>query len=775
MGHPAPHVQKAVSQQFRAEQAILGDKVAAAMRRIWNAGFEIRHARKSWETVRPIVVKSVKRYYKASQVSGRYYYNTCRVTAGLGVLPDKISVSAPLTPDRMDAIINSCGLGWFLHMVKNGAMMMDAYESAREKLATAVDTLVLAGARDWIQAASDADPESQGVRRVTSGTCDYCDALAAMGANVPPGGWHNDCKCTSEPTFGSDIGPSPSLPTPSDGDWVDQLDNGGDFAWGTEEDASVEGQLGIDDASWNNTIDFIGNSLKSGNLKDAQAFLNPDGTLNEGKAIVKLIEQHKAGEPYSLSASGKLLNKTQTKLLDKFFKKIAGHGNAATKSFEKAAEKAAGENSSRGNLKELNDAVDKALSKLVNSKSMLEHMQESGASKFDQGIIKQDIADAKKAYDEANKAYEDAKAGKSTVKAADEIKHPESTGKPLTAAEQKQLDSAINGWKTGNQVFRKDMQDKILQFLSGKSDGVSPDARAVARAFQEQTTEAPQLYRGLSWNLNDPVDQAAWNQMKTILDNGIGSHFDLPPSSFSEAEEWPGKFMEMKTGDNTRKMKIILQSGSRGLNIEELGVKQGELEWLNGGRFEVVAMGKHGNSFNLVIKQVSGLDKPLALKKAESVAFVEAIGSWKGSSSYLSKQITSILQGNISKDPTANVIVDYLRTNTEPAPTLYRGLHFWSPEQAQMFSNANEVGKTVDIPASSFSVAKSVAQGFASGPRSYIYQVVNGKGMNITDTGGIMQHEKEWISGGRFEVIGRENMGNDTVLIKIKQLQVLVQ
>jgi hypothetical protein len=47
--------------------------------------------------------------------------------------------------------------------------------------------------------------------------------------------------------------------------------------------------------------------------------------------------------------------------------------------------------------------------------------------------------------------------------------------------------------------------------------------------------------------------------------------------------------------------------------------------------------------------------------------------------------------------------------------------------------------------------------------------------MNITDTGGIMQHEKEWISGGRFEVIGRENMGNDTVLIKIKQLQVLVQ
>jgi len=834
--HPQPGIQKGISQSFRAQQQSVGEGVSKAVARLWNAGFSIKEARDSWETMRPALVMLVNRYYAASQNAGHVYYDACRITAGLGPLPLTVKVKQPiLDAHHLGRVIDPCGLGAFLHEVKGGAMMMDAYTSARKTLQQAVATLILSGARDYVQAASDADPASRGVRRVTSGTCGYCENLAAMGAKVPAGGWHADCDCTNEPTFGTDTGPSPSLP------------------------ASDTGSIGIQEASWNKTVEYVGNSLKSGNLKDAQEYLNPDGSLNESKAITKLLDQHKNDEPYSLSASGKPLNNTQTKLLDKFFSKLTGTKKntplpnkktdpvkEAQKNLDDAVQALMNNPMDQpDNIAPLQDKLaeaDKALAdakKKAKPKSAVQEMidKHNSASKkaMDEANAKgkpappdenlfadHKMAEAKEKLKAAEKnliAKENAKTnmpfaqngGKDYDKAVQEweqaknehfqaVQHlqflteqaekakptpsPKSKG-PLSAAEKKKLDEAITNWKTGNSIARQKIQNDVIKALTGNGSNVDAKAKAIARAFQEESEDAPQLFRGLSWNINDSFDKPQWEAMKAVLDKGVGGQFDLPPSSFSEGEEWPSKFMEMKQGDNTRKMKIILQGGSRGLNIEDLGPKQNELEWLTGGRFEVVSMGKHGNSFNLVIKQVAGLDSPtLQMKKPETGPFVSAITSWKGSSVTLSKAVMAILADKPSTNVQAQTIVDFLRTNTEAAPQLWRGLKFYNygvaNEDEKAFDAANQVGKIVDVPAASFSQKRSVGVNFAGGSTTtgitkYMYVLKGGKGMNIWKTGGTMLHEEEWITGGRFKVLGRAKNAQGITEIEVEQVATLVE
>lgn len=1004
--HKYPVLQKGISQSFRAQQSSTGNGVALAVAKLWNAGFSIKEARDSWETMRPALVMLVNRYYNASQLAGKTYYNACRIAAGLDALPASVKVPPViLDAHHLGRVIDPCGLGAFLHQVKQGDMMMDAFTSARTTLMAAVATLIMSGARDWIQAASDADPKSHGVRRVTAGTCGYCEHLAEMGAKVPPGGWHADCDCTNEPTFGTDTGPSPSLPS-----------------------HNVEGSIGIQEKTWNDTVKYVGNSLKSGNLKDAQEFLNPDGSLNESKAITHLLHQHKNYEPYSLSASGKPLNKTQTNLLDKFFGKLVGlkktkgkikakpitvngveadvksdvdalaekynkamaeaeadlsnasaeldhalmtgdkslidmakfHAKKATEKYDQASDSldeltkakpsaadmvdefldkedkpgvTFAEDALKDAHKEYADAqkeYEKGLinseelmkvgSKLLDAKGKLKDAKAAPKAKSVDDLYQEmlhakkfgtdeEYSKTKKAYDAA-KAYEDSlhppaeepsiealqealdkaetdllaahakkkenpeawlnakvahevasndlkdalakkssgdvvdeeiKAAQAKLTAAEKdliakenikinipfwdkatnsgapydkavkdwedaknahfqaAQHlqflkeqadkanpaPSAEHTPLTKAELKALDDGIKEWKTSNAIARQKIQQEIIKALAKPGSGSNARIRAIARALQEQSEDAPQLYRGLSWNIDDPYDKPQWDAMKAILDQGPGARFDLPPSSFSEGEEWPTKFMAMKdTAVNSRKMKIILQDGAKGINIEDLGVKQGEMEWLTGGKFELVSMGKHGNSFNIVIKQVAGLDKPVTLKQPESKAFISAVTSWKGSSVTLSKQIDTILKGNPGTGP-AQVIVDYLRTNTENAPPLYRGLKFYQytaekNAAALAFEKANEPGKDIYLPAASFSTAKSVGTSFAGGAHAestvtkFMYELVGGKGVDIVKTGGTMLHEKEWITGGIFHIKSR-SMIDGIMHIYVDQVATLVE
>lgn len=210
--HPAPSLQKALSQQFRADQAAVGNSAALAVGKLWKHGFSIKNARSSWATIRPAIVQICQKYYAGCQLKGQTYYNACRLSAGLGPLPSYVHVHVPLMKMRLDKTIDPCGLGAFLHQVKQGAQMMDAFNSGHDSLMQAVQALVMSGGRDWIEAAAKSDPDSEGIRRVTGGTCDYCENLAALGVTVAEQGWHDSCECTSEPAFNGDTGPSPSLP-----------------------------------------------------------------------------------------------------------------------------------------------------------------------------------------------------------------------------------------------------------------------------------------------------------------------------------------------------------------------------------------------------------------------------------------------------------------------------------------------------------------------------------------------------------------------------------
>jgi hypothetical protein len=203
----APNVQKALSLVFKAHQASVGHGVALGIARLWNAGFDIGQARSSWSNMRGLISLMVGRYYLASQVSGKQYYNASRLSAGLPVIPSWVAIPpVNLTDDHLSNVIDPCGLGTFLHEVKTGAQMKDAAESAKVNLTSASANLVMSGARDWINAASKADPDSQGVIRVTGGSaCNFCENLASLGVTPGDHGWHNDCNCTSEPAFVSSI------------------------------------------------------------------------------------------------------------------------------------------------------------------------------------------------------------------------------------------------------------------------------------------------------------------------------------------------------------------------------------------------------------------------------------------------------------------------------------------------------------------------------------------------------------------------------------------
>lgn len=199
----APNVQKILSGNFRDTQSAIGNSASGAIERFWNAGFAIKDARGSWNTIRPHIVMVLRKQFMASRVAGRQYYMASRVAAGLDVLPAAYEPSIALTDTWIGNTIDGSGVGSFLQYVGNGNMMMDAFNMARGNLSSASQTLVLAGGRNYVTEASKADPASNGVRRVTesNGGCDFCAGLAAQGVTPGDGGFHNNCQCQSEPSF----------------------------------------------------------------------------------------------------------------------------------------------------------------------------------------------------------------------------------------------------------------------------------------------------------------------------------------------------------------------------------------------------------------------------------------------------------------------------------------------------------------------------------------------------------------------------------------------
>jgi len=202
----APSVQLVLSGGFRDTQAALGRTASGAVERFWNAGFTIKDVRSAWDTIRPYIATVLRRQFAASQEAGRIYYNASRVSAGLAALPASYEpASLTLTDDWLGKTIDPGGIGSFLQYVGNGAQMIDAFDMARGNLSSVSQNLVLSGGRIYVENASKADPRSDGMRRIleSSDPCDFCQSLADQGVMPSAGGFHNNCECESEPSFGA--------------------------------------------------------------------------------------------------------------------------------------------------------------------------------------------------------------------------------------------------------------------------------------------------------------------------------------------------------------------------------------------------------------------------------------------------------------------------------------------------------------------------------------------------------------------------------------------
>jgi hypothetical protein len=187
---------------YRADQATIGQHCSNAVGAIWDRDFSIKKARASWEAMRPEIVNVVNQYQFACRASALRFYNARRVQAGYGAIDPAQASLVDL--NHIGSVIDPCGLGAFLHMVKGGALMEDASASGRSSLSSAVQRLVLESARQTVMTASKADPKSKGWSRVTGGTCDYCAKKAASeglndGSLDFPA--HDDCQCNIDPQF----------------------------------------------------------------------------------------------------------------------------------------------------------------------------------------------------------------------------------------------------------------------------------------------------------------------------------------------------------------------------------------------------------------------------------------------------------------------------------------------------------------------------------------------------------------------------------------------
>ena len=241
----------AYAQSFREAQAASAQDTADSIGQLWDQRFSIPQARSSWAGMRPQILTLIRGRQLGTIVAATRFYNARRLLAGFATI--RPAVTPPDDAAHIGAVIDSTGLGMFLHMVKGGAQMADAAASGRAALCGAVQRLVMQGGRDAVLAASKADPDSTGIRRVTGGTCDYCENLAAEGVTVDqefPA--HDSCECTADPAFGGEsqsAEPPPDEEAPAEAEAppeeaAAETDTATQPDWMSRQDEAVTGPLG---------------------------------------------------------------------------------------------------------------------------------------------------------------------------------------------------------------------------------------------------------------------------------------------------------------------------------------------------------------------------------------------------------------------------------------------------------------------------------------------------------------------------------------------------
>lgn len=145
-------------------------------------------------------------------------------------------------------------------------------------------------------------------------------------------------------------------------------------------------------------------------------------------------------------------------------------------------------------------------------------------------------------------------------------------------------------------------------------------------------------------------------------------------------------------------------------------------------------------------------------------ALKTAVSHWTTSTEHSQKIQRGLIAGFQGKKMTghAAVISDALRSSRPEAPELWRGMSWHAGEapRAEAFKANLKPGQVIDLPPASFSESRSQAETFTPAMDNFeprhgvLFQVEPGSyGLN---TEGLAAKrfgfQKEWISGGRYEV-----------------------
>jgi hypothetical protein len=142
----------------------------------------------------------IERQARDAGDAGIAYYRALRVKM-LGHAPQQ-TLPPPPPLEEIETSLGACGLAGTYIAIGQGMTTEQARAHAFVRVARAATRHVANGARFAVAVAAAEDNAAYGYRRRTTGTCDFCEGLAAEGLHPSeefPA--HDGCQCAAEPAF----------------------------------------------------------------------------------------------------------------------------------------------------------------------------------------------------------------------------------------------------------------------------------------------------------------------------------------------------------------------------------------------------------------------------------------------------------------------------------------------------------------------------------------------------------------------------------------------